>query len=81
MISSPTITFASGSSDGTSACTNVDIIDDDNFEGDHSFDITLDGTTVAPASCASVGMPDTATVTITDNDGNTGIASWGSCIT
>ena len=58
-----TVTFSSGQSP-TSQCINVNIISDDNFEGDHNFQVEL--TSISPAVAMGTGA--TATIIIQDDD-------------
>ena len=37
----PTVTFAAGDGDGDSQCLSVTILNDDDFEGDHSFTVQI----------------------------------------
>ena len=57
------LTFTAGSMDGDSQCATIDIIDDDDVEGEHTFTVSLQ----TPSSNGVIGTQSTATVTITDN--------------
>ena len=52
----------------TSACIDVDILDDSNLEGDHTFAISLTGV-ITPTLAAGLGSPTSTTVTIQDPEG------------
>ena len=68
MISGNSLTFGSGNtSNGDSQCIEVTVTDDDIFEGDQQFTVTIDS--VSPSSVASIGSPNSLTVTIQDNNG------------
>ena len=58
-----TLTFPAGSVDGDSQCSTIDVLDDDDVEGEHSFTVSLQN----PSSNGVIGTQETATVTITDN--------------
>ena len=58
-----TLTFSAGSVDGDSQCSTIDVLDDDDVEGEHSFTVSLQN----PSSNGVIGTQETATVTITDN--------------
>ena len=58
-------TFNAG---GTSASFNVPITDDDVDETDENFNLAIDPSSLPP-TCVMVGSPDTATVTIVDDEG------------
>ena len=51
---------------GTQACLNITIVDDDVFESDHDFGVFL--AAASPPSVA-VGFPTFSIITIQDNDG------------
>ena len=53
-------------SNGHTECISIDIIDDDDFEGAHSFEVVLSSITPSVAS----GTGDVAAVVIQDNNGN-----------
>ena len=53
---------------GDGRCVNVMITDDENYEGDHTFTMSLGPLTVSPSLATIIGG--SATVTIQDNDGN-----------
>ena len=60
-------TFPSGTvTNGTQACLNIIIVDDDIFESDHSFGVIL---LSASPPLVSVDSPTFSTITIQDNDG------------
>ena len=58
-----TVTFPAGQ---TTATFDVPIIDDNIFEGNENFILTIDGTSLPTGVTAS--SPDEATVTIVDDD-------------
>ena len=61
-------TFPSGTvTNGTQACLNITIVDDDVFESDHDFGIILNSTSL---SSVTVDAPTFSTIIIQDNDGN-----------
>ena len=76
-ISSPTdtlnVTFSAGSAvNGTTACANVTIIDDNAVEGNHSFTVHVTGLELDPGGAYSglmIGTSSSALVNIIDNDG------------
>ncbi|XP_072033434.1 uncharacterized protein [Amphiura filiformis] len=47
-------------------------VDDDEYEGDETFTVTI--STLQPSTCSTLGIPSTATVTLTDNDSK---FTWG----
>ena len=59
-----TVTFPAGT---TMVRFDIPINDDDIFEGNENFMLTIDPTSLPPTG-VSVGSPDQATVTIVDND-------------
>ena len=59
-----TANFTSGS--GLFSCIQVGIIDDDIFEGPHSFTADIEGSTVG---MLNIGMPSRTTVRILDPEG------------
>ena len=62
------VTFPSGTtSDGDSQCITIDIVDDDIYEEDQHFMVEIKSAT--PTTSASVGSPNSASVTIQDNNG------------
>ena len=62
-----TVSFPAGSVDGNTSCLSIPIIDDDNFEGDHSFTARIMG--VEPDT-VNITIDDTlASIMIQDNDG------------
>ena len=68
MISGNSLTFGSGNtSNGDSQCIEVTVTDDDIFEGDQQFTVSIDS--ASPSSVASIGSPNSLTVTIEDNNG------------
>ena len=68
MITSNSLTFGGGNtSNGDSQCIEVTVTDDDIFEGDQQFTVSIDS--VTPSSVTRVGSPNTLTVTIQDNNG------------
>ena len=76
--SATTVTFNSGTTmNGDTACVNVGIEDDDNYEEDQMFSVSIG--TLTPASAAMTGFPNTMTKTLQDNEGVS--ATVGSPIT
>ena len=63
---SPDLFFPAGSEEGALLCTNITILDDDIFEGDHDFSIHINST----SENIQVTEPQSATVFIIDDDGN-----------
>ena len=53
---------------GVEACINVSIIDDNNYEGIHSFSVRLVDGSQDPNSL-TIGSNDSMIITITDEDG------------
>ncbi len=54
------------------ACVNITIVDDDAFEGSHTFMVNVDSVTLPFGEAEDLLMPgsaSSATVTIQDNDG------------
>ena len=68
-----TVIFSAGSAvNGTTACADVTIIDDNAVEGNHSFTVTVTGLELDPGGEYSelrIGTPSSAQVNIIDNDG------------
>ena len=60
------VTFTSGTVNSGSECTNIEIIDDEDFETDQDFQVNISSITPSIAS----GTGDVASVTIQDNNGN-----------
>ena len=68
MITGISLIFGGGNtSNGDSQCIEVTVTDDDIFEGDQQFTVTIDS--VSPSSVASIDSPSSLTVTIQDNNG------------
>ena len=63
----PTVMFMSGAVDGDTACVNITIINDDNFEGVHTFQVTIMG--VAQSGLTVDVTTDRASVNIMDDEG------------
>ena len=61
------VIFPPGTVDGTTMCDPCSIINDDNLEGDHSFDVRIQG--VAPNLMGITTDPQDTTVEITDDEG------------
>ena len=66
MMSDLIVTFTEGSGNGTSDCFTIEILDDNDFEGDHEFGLSV--MSVSPAGIATP-FAGFAQVTIMDNDG------------
>ena len=64
LLAPTTVTFT----DGAPRCVNVMITDDENYEGDHTFTMSLGPLTVSPTLATIVGG--SASITIQDNNGN-----------
>ena len=62
------VTFPVGSGNGASDCFQIEILDDDDFEGDHDFGVSINPISVSPAgiTMATGGL---AQITVMDNDG------------
>ena len=60
-----TVTFSAGM---TSVPFNIPINNDNVFEGDENFMLTIDPNSLPNDVSVTVGSPDQATVTIVDND-------------
>ena len=65
-LKSSTLSFAIGSNDGSTACRNITIIDDDSFEKNETFYLTV---TVAEENIRIL-EPSNILVTILDDEGN-----------
>ena len=68
VMSSGSLTFNFQVGTVSSSCINVTINDDDDLEGDHSFDVTL-GDTSTPMLLGGLGFPSFTTITIEDPEG------------
>ncbi len=67
---STTVSFPAGSADGSSSCVNIQVLDDDNFEGDHFFTVAINASSAMPGpQYVVIGTPDELIVNIMDNDG------------
>ena len=60
------VTFPIGSGNGASDCFTIEILDDNDFEGDHEFGLSV--MSVSPAGIATP-FPGLIQITIMDNDG------------
>ena len=62
------VTFPIGSGNGATDCFQIQILQDDDFEGDHDLAISVNGASISPAGTvvdnACVGQ-----ITIRENDG------------
>ncbi len=60
---------------GSTACTSIDIIDDNSLEGPHNFTVSLESFDIVGGTPDSARIfaesPSTATVVIQDNEGTT----------
>ena len=66
--SAVTQTFTSGGTiNGGSVCIIIDIVEDDVYEENEDFTVSINS--VSPSSAAIVGAPDNVTKTIQDNQG------------
>ena len=61
------VIFPPGTVNGTTMCDPCSIINDTNLEGDHSFDVRIQG--VAPNLMGITTDPQDTTVEITDDEG------------
>ena len=61
------VIFSPGTVNGTTVCDPCSIINDTNLEGDHSFDVRIQG--VAPNLMGITTDPQDTTVEITDDEG------------
>ena len=62
------VTFPIGSMNGATDCFQIEILQDDDFEGDHDFAISVNGASISPAGSvvdnACIGQ-----ITIHEDDG------------
>ena len=63
----PTVTFTTGAMNGAIECLNITLIDDDNYEGNHSFTAEIDS--IVPATLDIDISNSSATILILDNNG------------
>ena len=68
VMSSGSLTFNFQVGTVSSSCINITINDDDDLEGDHTFDVTL-GDTSTPVLLGGLGSPSFTTITIEDPEG------------
>ena len=68
IMSSGSLTFIFQVGTVSSSCINIIINDDDDLEGDHTFDVTL-GDTSTPVLLGGLGSPSFTTITIEDPEG------------
>lgn len=66
--SAPSLEFNFQVGTNTTACIDVNILDDSNLEGDHSFTVDLGGI-VTPNLTAGFGSQSSTTITIRDPEG------------
>ena len=59
------VIFPSGSTDGALECVNITIVDDNTFEGPHSFSVEI----IMASSPSVIGSPSSATINIEDDEG------------
>ena len=59
--------FPDGAVNGDTECINIEILQDNVFEGDHSFQVTIMGT--EPPGLNIDVTPDRAAINIMDDDG------------
>ena len=69
VITPATVTFREGSVNGDTECLNIPVINENDFEGDHSFQAQL--MAIEPTSVPLMLGSTLATVTIQDSDGET----------
>ena len=62
------VTFPIGSGNGTTDCFQIEILQDDDYEGDHDFTISVNSASISPAGTvvynAGIGQ-----ITIHEDDG------------
>ena len=63
------LTFKFQDGESTQACTNVTIMDDDDLEGNHTFEVILDKNRVLGGGTGGLGSPASTTITIQDPEG------------
>ena len=63
------LTFKFQVGESTQACTNVTIMDDDDLEGNHTFEVILDKNRVLGGGTGGLGSPTSTTITIQDPEG------------
>ena len=63
----PTVVFSTGADDGDTECISIMIVDDDDFEGDHSFTVEIDSITPNTIDIFLSTTP--AVIVIQDNTG------------
>ena len=63
------LTFNFQVGEATQACTNVTIMDDDDLEGNHTFEVILDTNRVLGGGTGGLGSPTSTTITIQDPEG------------
>jgi len=66
--SAPSLEFNFQVGTNTTACIDVNILDDDNLEGDHSFTVDLGGM-ITPNLTAGFGSQSSTAITIRDPEG------------
>jgi len=66
------VIFLPGTVNGTTMCVPCSIINDDNLEGDHSFDVRIQG--IVPNLTGIATDPQDTTVEITDDEGE--VCNW-----
>ena len=75
-----TFNFQRGSASQLQDCINIWIMNDMDFEGDHSFEVTL-GPNMPPlrGGTGGFGSPTSTTITIQDLEGTIVIHGFGAC--
>ena len=63
----PTVVFNTGADNGDTVCTSITIIDDDDFEGDHSFTADIDA--ITPSTIDIMLSTTAAEIVIQDDEG------------
>ena len=63
----PTVVFNTGADNGDTVCTSITIIDDNDFEGDHSFTANIDS--ISPSTIDIVLSTTAAEIVIEDDQG------------
>ena len=63
----PTVVFSTGTNNGDTECISIMIVDDNDFEGDHSFTAVIDSITPSTIDILLSATP--AVIVIQDNTG------------
>ena len=73
------VTFSSGDVEGNTSCATFGIVNDNNLEFDHEFNVTLGDITASGTTAPCIALNPTTTVSISDDEGICCIRSL-SCI-